>query len=285
MNLASSEAPLAARPRLRALLRLPRRRDEPVVSRPRPRQPPVEQPATPEEGYHFDDRPHRQGASSSSVTRKAIAPDKPFLMYFCPGARHAPHHAPKEWADKYKGKFDMGYEAYRELVFDRQKEMGILPEGRRALADQPVRRPKSRRRQAAGPSSTPCARGTRSPTTRSGCSARMAEVYAGFLSHADHQIGRLLDYLEEIGQLDNTIIVLVSDNGASGEGGPNGSVNENKFFNGVPDKIEENLQLPRRPRHARRPTTTTRPAGRGRSTRRSRCGSGTRTTRAARPTR
>lgn len=72
--------------------------------------------------------------------------------------------------------------------------------------------------------------------------ARMAEVYAGFLSHADDQIGRLLDYLEDSGQLDNTIVVLVSDNGASGEGGPNGSVNENKFFNGIPDTIEENLK-------------------------------------------
>ena len=71
---------------------------------------------------------------------------------------------------------------------------------------------------------------------------RMAEVFAGFLAHTDHEIGRLLDFLEEAGQLDNTIIVLVSDNGASGEGGPNGSVNENKFFNGVPDTIEENLK-------------------------------------------
>ena len=72
--------------------------------------------------------------------------------------------------------------------------------------------------------------------------ARMAEVYAGFLSHADHELGRLLDHLEQSGELDNTIIVLVSDNGASGEGGPNGSVNENKFFNGIPDTIEENLK-------------------------------------------
>ncbi|MGB8881341.1 MAG: sulfatase-like hydrolase/transferase [Solirubrobacteraceae bacterium] len=70
----------------------------------------------------------------------------------------------------------------------------------------------------------------------------MAEVYAGFLSHADHEIGRLLDYLEESGQLDNTLIVLVSDNGASGEGGPNGSVNENAYFNGIPDQIENNLK-------------------------------------------
>ena len=78
----------------------------------------------------------------------------------------------------------------------------------------------------------------------------MAEVYAGFLSHADHELGRLLDYLEAAGQLDNTIIVLVSDNGASGEGGPNGSVNENKFFNGIPDTIEENLKYARRARRA-----------------------------------
>ena len=114
--------------------------------------------------------------------------------------------------------------------------------------------------------------------------ARMAEVYAGFLSHADHELGRLLDYLEDSDQLDNTIIVLVSDNGASGEGGPNGSVNENKFFNGLPD----------RPRRTSKlidelggfgPTTIIRPGGRGRSTRRSRCGSATPTMRVVRPIR
>ena len=113
----------------------------------------------------------------------------------------------------------------------------------------------------------------------------MAEVYAGFLSHADHEIGRLLDYLEESGQLDNTIIVLVSDNGASGEGGPNGSVNENTYFNGIPDQIEKNLEVPRRAWAARGPTTTTRPGGRVRSTRRSSCGSATPTGRAEPPTR
>ena len=115
--------------------------------------------------------------------------------------------------------------------------------------------------------------------------ARMAEVYAGFLSHADHELGRLLDYLEDSGQLDNTIIVLVSDNGASGEGGPNGSVNENKFFNGVPGHDRGEPRSTSTSSAARGPTTTTRPAGRGRSTRRSRCGSATRTTRAAPPTR
>ena len=114
--------------------------------------------------------------------------------------------------------------------------------------------------------------------------SRMAEVYAGFLSHADDQLGRMLDYLEESGQLDNTLIVLVSDNGASGEGGPNGSVNENKLFNGLPDTIEEALKYVDE-LGSRRPTTTIRPAGPGPSTRRSRCGSATRATRAAPPTR
>ena len=114
--------------------------------------------------------------------------------------------------------------------------------------------------------------------------ARMAEVYAGFLTHADHQLGRVLDYLEKSGQLENTLIVLVSDNGASGEGGPNGSVNENKIFNGLPDTIEEALKYvddlgsPRTYNHYP-------PAGHGPSTHRSRCGSATRATRAARRTR
>ncbi len=136
-----------------------------------------------------------------------------------------------------------------------------------------------------GPRPTSSARGTRCPTTRRRCSRAWPRSTRASCSHTDHELGRLLDYLEETGQLDNTIIVLVSDNGASGEGGPNGSVNENKFFNGVPDTIEENLALTRRARRHDAPTTTTPPAGRGRSTRRSRCGSATRTTRAARPTR
>ena len=125
---------------------------------------------------------------------------------------------------------------------------GIAARGHRALADQPVRRRRRATTASPGRSSTGCARGTRSPTTRSGCSRGWRRCTRASSSHADHEIGRLLDYLEESGQLDNTIIVLVSDNGASGEGGPNGSVNENKFFNGVPDTIEENLKHARRAR-------------------------------------
>ena len=113
---------------------------------------------------------------------------------------------------------------------------------------------------------------------------RMAEVFAGFSEYTDAQVGRIVDFLERTGQLDNTIIFYCADNGASGEGTPNGSVNENKFFNGFPDSLEENLsyfdELA-----ARRPTTTTRPAGRWRSPRRSRCSSATRSSPAAPATR
>jgi arylsulfatase len=162
-------------------------------------------------------------------------------MYYCPGATHAPHHAPKEWIEKYAGKFDMGYERYREQVFARQQELGIFPDhaelsplnpyaGETSVDGKPwppldVVRPWDE---------------LSADEQRLFC--RMAEVYAGFLSHTDDEIGRLLDFLEQIGQYDNTIIVLVSDNGASGEGGPNGSINESLFFNGIPDDVDINLQ-------------------------------------------
>ncbi len=201
---------------------------------------PVEQPASPEEGYHLTtDLTDRALAFIRDA--KAVAPEKPFFLYFCPGACHAPHHVPKEWADKYKGKFDMGYEAYRELVFDRQKKAGIVPEHAELSPINPYIDQTSE-------SGTPW---PELDTVRPWDSlsedeqrlfARMAEVYAGFLSHADNEIGRLLAYLEQSGQLDNTLIVLVSDNGASGEGGPNGSFNENKMFNGLPDSTEDNLK-------------------------------------------
>jgi arylsulfatase A-like enzyme len=201
---------------------------------------PVDQPATPEEGYHLT-----TDLTSKAIEfikdAKVIAPDKPFFMYFCPGATHAPHHAPKEWIEKYKGKFDMGYEAYRELVFERQKERGIFP----ATAELSPLNPYAEEQSVDGKPWPPLDvvrpwDSLDDDEKRLFC--RMAEVYAGFLSHTDAEIGRLLDFLEESGQRENTIVVLVSDNGASGEGGPNGSVNENKFFNGIPDTIEQNMQ-------------------------------------------
>jgi len=184
---------------------------------------PVEQPSLPEDGYHLttDLTDH---ALSFIRDAKAIAPDKPFFLYYCPGACHAPHHAPKEWADKHKGEFNMGYEEYRELVFERQKWAGIIPEHAELSPINPYIDETSVEGRAWPEADTVRPwDGLSDDEKRLFC--RMAEVYAGFLSHADHEIGRLLDYLEHSGQLDNTMIVLVSDNGASGEGGPNGSVN------------------------------------------------------------
>src|SRR4029450_127318 len=202
---------------------------------------------------------------------KAIAPDKPFFLYYCPGAAHAPHHAPREWADRYKRKFDMGYEAYREQVFQRQQQLGIIPEGAELSPINPYAETTSHD----GKPWSQLDR-VRPWASLSGDEqrlfARMAEVYAGFLSHADHQLGRLLDYLDESGQLDNTIIVLVSDNGASGGGGRTGWGDEKKVLKGGADTIEENIKYLDE-LGGQRPTTTIPTAGRGRSTRRSRCGS------------
>jgi arylsulfatase len=163
-------------------------------------------------------------------------------MYFCPGATHAPHHAPKQWIEKYRGRFDIGYEAYRERVFVRQKSMGIFPEDAALTPLNPHAEEKSADGKPWNAVDVVRPWTSLSDDERQ-LFCRMAEVYAGFLSHTDYEIGRLLGFLEESGQLDNTIVVLVSDNGASGEGGPNGSVNENKFFNGIPDDVEENLRF------------------------------------------
>jgi arylsulfatase A-like enzyme len=200
---------------------------------------PVEQPAQPSEGYHLTtDLTDR--ALTFIQDAKAVAPDKPFFLYYCPGACHAPHHAPKAWIDKYKGKFDMGYEAYRELVFKRQKQMGVITDKAELSPINPYINATSVDGKGWPELDTVRPWGSLTDDEKR-LFARMAEVYAGFLSHADHEIGRLLDYLEQSGQLDNTIIILVSDNGASGEGGPNGSFNENKIFNGLPDSVEANL--------------------------------------------
>jgi arylsulfatase A-like enzyme len=201
---------------------------------------PVEQPSYPADGYHFT-TDITDKALEFIRDAKAVAPEKPFFLYYAPGACHAPHHAPKEWIAKYAGKFDMGYEAYREMVFERQLEMGVLPPYAELTTIDPYAEETSGDGQTWPVADTVRPWDSLSEEERR-LFARMAEVYAGFLGHADHEIGRLLDYLEESGQLDNTIIVLVSDNGASGEGGPNGSVNENKYFNALPDTIEENLK-------------------------------------------
>ena len=136
-------AELADRPRLRTLVRLPRRRDQPVVSRSGLRQPHVDQPKTPEEGYHLTED-LTDKAIEFIRDAKAIAPEKPFFLYYAPGACHAPHHAPKAWIDKYKGRFDIGYEALREETLARQKEMGIVPADTELPPINPIGTPETR---------------------------------------------------------------------------------------------------------------------------------------------
>jgi arylsulfatase len=184
----------------------------------------VEPPATPEEGYHLTED-LAQRAIEFIGDAKQVDPDKPFFTYFCPGACHAPHQVPKEWADKYEGEFNMGWDEAREQILERQKEIGVVPEGTDLS--------------------------TQNPDVDSWDSlaedeqrlySRMMAVFAGFLEHTDAQIGKVLDYLEELGELDDTLVMVVSDNGASAEGGPTGSVNENRFFNNVPESLEDNLE-------------------------------------------
>ena len=185
----------------------------------------VEPPKTPEEGYHLT--PDLvDNAISFVVSAKQVAPNKPFFMYFCTGTAHAPHHVPKEWADKYKGKFDDGWDPYREKVFANQKKMGIVPATAELSRHDPDVQDWNKLK----------------PEERK-LYARMMEVFAGFLSHADYHIGRLLEFLKSIGEFENTLIMVLSDNGASAEGGPTGSVNENRFFNNVPDTLEDNLKM------------------------------------------
>ena len=203
---------------------------------------PVDQPRSPAEGYHLTDD-ITDKAIEFIKDAKAIAPDKPFLLYYAPGACHAPHQAPKEWIDKFAGRFDQGYEAMREETLKRQKELGLVPADTELPPMNPIGTPETR----SGPDHLPFPTLDYSRPWDSLNSderrlfARMAEVYAGFLAHADHHIGRLLGYLEQTDQLENTLVVVVSDNGASGEGGPNGSVNEMKFANGIEDDLAENL--------------------------------------------
>ncbi len=183
----------------------------------------VKPPKTPEEGYHVTEDLVDK-AISFIADAKQVAPNKPFFMYFATGAMHAPHHVRKEWSDKYKGKFDDGWEAYREKTFARQKELGIVP----ADAELSRHDPDVQKWDSLS-------------DDEKKLYARMMEVFAGFLEHTDHHIGRLLDFLKTIDEFDNTVVMVISDNGASSEGGPEGSINENMFFNNVTESLEENL--------------------------------------------
>jgi arylsulfatase len=184
----------------------------------------VKPPRTPEEGYHLTED-LVDHAIEFVADAKQVAPDKPFFMYFAPGAMHAPHQAPREFIDRYKGRFDDGWDVYRQKAWERQLAMGIIPQGTRLSARDP---------------DVAAWDGLGAAEKR--LYARMMEVFAGYLEHTDQQIGRLVDFLAQVGVLDDTIVMVVSDNGASAEGGPHGSINENLFFNNVPETLEDNLR-------------------------------------------
>jgi len=194
----------------------------------------IDQPYGPEDGYHLS-KDLADNAIRMLRDQNATNPSKPWFMWFCPGANHAPHHSPAEYVAKYKGKFDDGYEAYREWVLGRMIERGVMPKGTKLTPLNPLPEAVANAADAVRPWDSLNADEKR-------LFARMAEVFAGFSEYTDAQVGRVIDYLEETGQLDNTIVFYAADNGTSGEGSPNGSVNENKFFNGFPDELQENLK-------------------------------------------
>ncbi|MCO5223668.1 MAG: arylsulfatase [Thermomicrobiales bacterium] len=194
----------------------------------------IDQPYSPEEGYHLS-KDLADQAIAMIRDQNAANPSRPWYMWFCPGANHAPHQAPQEYIDKYKGKFDDGYDAYRSWVLERMVEKGILPEGTALTPSNPLPE------EIANPADTVRPWDSLNEQEKQ-LFARMAEVYAGFSEYTDAQVGRIIDYLEQSDQLENTVVIYAADNGASGEGSPNGSVNENKFFNNYPDDLAENLQ-------------------------------------------
>jgi arylsulfatase len=179
---------------------------------------PIEPEERPEEGYHFT-----KDMTDKSIDwvrqQKSLMPDKPFFMYWAPGATHAPHHVPAEWSDKYKGRFDDGWDALRDEIFANQKEIGVIgPDA--ILTERPDEIPSwDEMEDDLKPILT-----------------RQMEIYAGFLEHTDHHLGRLVDALEELEILDETLIFyVIGDNGASAEGTPRGTFNELLVLNGVPE--------------------------------------------------
>jgi arylsulfatase A-like enzyme len=177
---------------------------------------PVEPDKTPEEGYHFTED-MTDKAIDWVRQQKSLMPDKPFFVYYAPGATHAPHHVPTEWSDKYKGRFDAGWDALREEILERQKELGVVPPDTDLTA-----------RHEEIPA------WDEMPEELKPVLARQMEVYAGFLEHTDHHVGRLVDALDDLGILDDTLVYyIVGDNGASAEGTINGSFNEMLSLNGA----------------------------------------------------
>ncbi|WP_422927392.1 arylsulfatase [Singulisphaera sp. PoT] len=183
-------------------------------------------PASTDPGYHMtEDLADRSIAWARKV--KSIAPDRPFFLYVAPGATHSPHQAPKDWIDKFRGKFDMGWDKYREETFERQKKLGVIPPDARLTA-----------RSQGLPAWDSLEAGQKKVY------ARMMEVFAGYGAHVDHHMGRVVEAIKQLPGAENTLFIYIAgDNGSSAEGGIEGSVNENLFFNGVPEKWQDNLKV------------------------------------------
>jgi len=175
--------------------------------------------------YHFTNDMTDQALAWMN-TQQSLTPNKPFYMYFATGATHAPHHAPKEYSDKYKGKFSQGWDKVREETLERQKKLGVVP-ANTALAPKP----------------TDIKDWDKLTPDEKKLFERQMEVFAGFAEHTDHEVGRLIDALEARGELDNTLIFyIVGDNGSSAEGGMIGMYNENTYFNGVQETLDMQLE-------------------------------------------
>ena len=181
---------------------------------------------TPEDpNYHFTTDMTNQAISWVRY-QKALAPDKPFFMYYAPGATHAPHHVPKAWTEKYKGKFDEGWDKLREMTLERQIKLGIVPAGTK-LAPKPADIKDWEKLSA----------------DEKKLFTRQMEVYAGFAEQTDYEAGRLISTIKELGIMDNTIIIFIAgDNGASAEGQMNGMYSEMTYFSGVPETVPDMLK-------------------------------------------
>lgn len=186
----------------------------------------IEPPETNEDGspYHFttDIADH---AIRTIRSANAVAPQKPFFVYFATGATHAPHQVPADWRDKFKGQFDDGWDAYREKTLKRQIELGVVPVGTKLTPR---------------PDSLPA--WDTLPDAEKKVYARMMEVFAAFTAHTDHEAGRIIDAIDELGELDNTLVIyMAGDNGSSAEGGLSGLLNEMTFFNAIPEPLDAKL--------------------------------------------
>jgi arylsulfatase A-like enzyme len=183
----------------------------------------VDPPAAPAEGYHLSED-LAGTAIRFLLDQQHAAPGKPFFLYVALGAAHAPHHVTPDWVEPYRSRFDRGWDAWRQEVFERQVGSGVVPAGTRLTERPPW--------VAVWAELEPGARRML---------ARQQEVFAGFLTHADAQLGRLISFLETSGRLDDTLLLVFSDNGASAEGGAVGSVNEHRFTSGLPESLADNL--------------------------------------------